>query len=177
MADLSFEAALGPELRRGDDPALWFDVLRRVADDVAGLDRALESPPRHVVLTIVRIRGGRLTAHPDDRPTLRLAWERDRGDAGWRFVGTNPRVQRHHGSYTATACLPGGTNGLGWAEAIVLWRPHLPALPAEAGLRRGGTPTDEHETGRQSYRYRREADGSWSFLGIHEGRDGRSNER
>jgi hypothetical protein len=157
MSDGEFDSWLAPELRGGDDPALWRDALCRVAEDVAGLDRDLETPPRHVLLSIVRIRGGKPGAHPDDRPTLRLAWERDRGDSGWRFAGAHPRTRSRHGSYTATLCLPAGTNALAWVEAVVLWRPHVPWAAPE-----------DHETGRQAYRYRREAGGSWSFLGIHE---------
>lgn len=157
MTPADFESRLEPELRAGDDRSLWRDVLCRVADDVAKLDRTLETPPRHVLLSAVRIRGGRPGAHPDDRPTLRLAWERDRGDETWSFAGPNPRTRSRHGAYTATVCLPGGTTGLAWVEAVVLWRPHLPWAPPE-----------DHETGRQSYRYRREADGSWCFLGVHE---------
>jgi hypothetical protein len=176
-AEASFEAVLGPELRSGDDRSLWIDVLRRVAFDVAGLERVLTAPPRHVVLAIVRIRAGRIGGHPDDRPTLRLAWERDRGDPGWRFAGTNPRVRSHHGCYTTTVCVPGGTIGLGWVEVVVLWRPHLPTFVEQTQARRGNAPAEDHETGRQSYRYRREADGSWRFLGVHEGRDERSSER
>src|SRR5262245_7414379 len=84
MSDGDFDSRLAPELRGGDDPALWHDALRRVAEDVAGLDRDLETPPRHVLLSVVRIRSGRPGAHPDDKPTLRLSWERDRGDADWR---------------------------------------------------------------------------------------------
>jgi hypothetical protein len=74
-------------------------------------------------------------------------------------------------------CLPGGTIGLGWVEAVVLWRPHLPSASSESAEHRRGAAHEEHETGRQAYRYRREPDGSWRFFGTHEGRDERSNER
>jgi hypothetical protein len=112
-----------------------------------------------VLLAVVRMRSGKPGAHPDDHPTLHLCWERDRGDPEWRFAGENPRTRSRHGGFTATICIPAGTNALGWVEAVVVWRPHLP----------WATP-DDHETGRQSYRYRREADGNWNFLGVREGR-------
>jgi len=145
---------LDPELRAGDDRDLWADAVLRVAADVEALDRRIETPPRHVVLTVARVRRHRPGTHPDDHATMHLAWERDRGESGWRFAGESVRVRRRRGSFTATLCLPAGTVSLAYVEALVLWRPHLPwALPSE------------HETGREVYRYRRDSEGRWAFLG------------
>lgn len=143
------------ELRGGDDRTLWEDLAPRVASDVAALDRRLESPPRHVTLSLARVPRHRGGVHPDEQATLHLAWERDRDGDRWRFAGAHPRVRSRHGWYTATVCLPAGTAGLAWVEALVLWRPRLPWAPPE-----------DHETGRQTYRYRRDADGSWRFVGV-----------
>lgn len=137
---------------------------------MARLD-AIPGPPRHVTLSLARVPRRGAGVHPDESATLRLSWERARGDDAWRFAGTRPRVRSRRGSFTATVCLPAGTNGLAWVDALVLWRPHLPwadeASDAPSRPARGG-PGD-HETGRQTYRYRREPDGSWRFLGAHEG--------
>jgi hypothetical protein len=114
-------------------------------------------PWEHVVLSVVRVRWHCLGTHPDAHATLHLSWERDRGDPAWRFLGEHPHLRRKHGSFSATLCLPAGTAGLAWVEALVLWRPHLP-----------GAPPSEHETGREVYRYRRDADGRWRFVGLSE---------
>ena len=155
-------ALFDDELRGGDDRALWEDVAARVAGDVAALDRLPEAPPRHVTLVLARVRRARDRArpgaHPDDHATLHLAWERDRGDATFRFAGRHPHVRSRHGAYSATVCVPAGTNRPAWVEALVLWRPRRPWGPPE-----------DHETGRQTYRYRRESDGSWRFLGTEDG--------
>jgi hypothetical protein len=164
-------ARFDDELRAGDDRALWEDVAARVADDAAGLDVRLESPPRHVTLALVRMRRRGAGVHADDDVTLRLAWERDRGAGTWTFAGARPHLRRRHGFYSATACLPAGTTGLAWVDVAVLWRPRAPwalqAAPDPRDRRPGGGRGD-HETGRQTYRYRREADGSWRFVGVHE---------
>ena len=153
-------ARFDDELRAGDDRALWEDVAARVAEDVAGLEARLESPPRHVTLALVRMRRRNAGVHPDDDVTLRLAWERDRGSDAWAFAGSQVHVRSRRGHYTVTACLPAGTTGLAWVDVLVLWRPHLPRGASAAG--------EDHETGRQTYRYRREADGRWRFVGVHE---------
>lgn len=158
-ADL--EDRLAPELRGGDDPGLWLDAARRAAADVAGLDARLESPPRHVVLTLTRVRRVNRGVHPDATATLSLSWERERGGA-WEFAGPTPRIRSGRGRFHATVCLPVGTNGLAWADVLVIWRPGAPWA-----RERDGGPRD-HETGRQTYRYRRESDGAWSFVGVNE---------
>jgi len=143
---------LDPELRGGDDRDLWFDVAARVAADVVALDAGPATPPRHVLLALARVPRHRAGVHPDERATLHLAWERSRGDAAWTFAGARPRVRSRHGSYTATVCIPAGTAGLAWVDAVVLWRPRLPWAPPE-----------DHETGRETYRYLRGPDGSWRY--------------
>lgn len=148
---------LAPELRAGDDRDLWTDAVLRVVSDVEALDARTETPPRHVVLTVARVRRHRPGTHPDDHATMQLAWERDRGDAEWRFAGEHARIRRRRGSFTAALCLPAGTVSLAYVEALVLWRPHLP-----------GAPPSEHETGREVYRYRRTSEGRWAFLGTTE---------
>ena len=151
---LDLPRRLAPELRAGDDADLWSDAALRVAADVASLDAALETPPRHVLLTLARVRRRRAGVHPDDHATMQLSWERDRGDPAWRAADEHAKVRRRKGSFTATLCLPAGTVSLAFVDALVLWRPHLP-----------GEQASEHETGREVYRYRRDSDGRWRFLG------------
>jgi hypothetical protein len=148
---------LRAEFHGGDDAELWALAARLVAADVVKLDAGLEPAPRHVLLTFARVRRERAGIHPDAHATFALSWGRARGGS-WQFVGEHPHVKRHRGSYWATVCLPAGTARLAFVDAVVLWRPHLPWAP----------PTDT-EMGRQSYRFRREPDGRWKFLGARDG--------
>lgn len=163
------------ELRAGDDRPLWEEVAVRAAEDAAGLDLRLETPPRQVTLFLARMRRHRGGVHPDHGATVQMAWVRQRGEAVWTYAGLRPHVRSRRGCFTASVCVPAGTVGLAWVEVVVLWRPHAPwaaqgaadgaAHGADRGGGRGATRGD-HETGRQTYRYRREADGSWCFLGV-----------
>ncbi len=146
-------ARLREEFHGGDDEELWALAARRAAADVERLFDA-ERSPRHVLLTIARVRGKNPGLHPDDHATFQLSWERSRGDAGWTFVGAHPRVQRRRGSYTATLCIPAGTVRLAYLDLVVLWRPRLPWAGPE-----------DTEMGRQVYRFRREPDSTWRLLG------------
>lgn len=150
-------ARLDEELRGGDDRRLWEDVAARAASDAAALDAGLPTPPRHVTLVLARVPRRPAGPHPDEEATVRLAWERGRDEPAWRFAGEHPHVRRRRGAYSATVCVPVGTNGLAWVDVLVLWRPRLPWAPPE-----------DHETGRMAYRYRRKADGSCGFLGTRE---------
>jgi hypothetical protein len=154
-------ALLSPELRGGDDRVLWGLVVRAVTADLAKLD-ALETPPRHLLVSFARVPGKRAGIHPDEQASLRLAWEKDRGETAWRFVGDSPHVKSRRGSYAASVCVPQGTTRLAYVEVVVLWRPHLPwAAPTET------------EMGRQAYRFQRDPDSTWRFLGQREMRSSR----
>ena len=99
------------EFHGGDDRELWSMVAHRVAADVAALDTALVTPPRHLLVVFARTRRDEAGAHPDDHPSFHLAWERDRGDEAWRFAGENPRTKRKRGHYVATVCVPADFSG------------------------------------------------------------------
>lgn len=146
-------ARLSPELRGGDDRALWDLVVRHVTADVARLD-ALDPAPRHLLLAFARVPGKHAGLHPDEHASMHLAWERDHGEPAWRFAGANPRVRRRRGSYTATVCVPQGTTRLAYADVVVLWRPRLPWAPPE-----------DTEMGRQTYRFGRDGEARWRFGG------------
>lgn len=150
-------ARLSPELRGGDDRELWEHVVRGVMADLAKL-ASLDPAPRHLFVTFARVPGKRAGLHPDEHASLRLTWERDRGEPAWRFAGENPHIKRQRGSYWATVCVPQGTNRLAYADVLILWRPRLPWAGPEAT-----------EMGRQSYRFRREGDMKWRFGGVQEG--------
>jgi hypothetical protein len=149
-------ARLAPELRGGDDRALWEVAVRTVMSDVAKL-AALDPAPRHLLVAFARVPGKRAGLHPDDQASLFMAWERDRDETAWRFVGSHPHVKRHRGSYTAAVCVPQGTTRLAYVDVVVLWRPHLPWAPPE-----------DTEMGRQAYRFRRDGDATWRFGGVRE---------
>lgn len=154
---------LSPELRGGDDRALWALAVRRVAADLDKLD-GLDPSPRHLLVSFARVPGKHAGVHPDDGASMSLSWEKDRGESAWRFAGAHPRVKRHRGSYAAAVCIPQGTSRLAFVDVVVLWRPHLPWAP----------PTDT-EMGRQSYRFTRGPDAAWRFAGVREsGQSGRS---
>jgi hypothetical protein len=150
-------ALLAPELRGGDDRALWELAVREVAIDVAKLDD-LDPAPRHLLVAFARVPGKRAGIHPDEQATLHLAWEKDRGEPAWRFAGEHPHVERRRGSYAATVCIPQGTTRLAYVDAVVLWRPRLPWAGPE-----------DTEMGRQSYRFARDAAAKWRFGGMREG--------
>ncbi|NDP42775.1 MAG: hypothetical protein GZ089_08685 [Aromatoleum sp.] len=150
-------ARIAPELRGGDDREMWQVAVRQVLADVEKLG-GLDPSPRHLLVAFARVPGKRAGLHPDEQATLFLAWERNRDDRGWRFAGTHPHVKRHRGSYTAAVCIPQGTTRLAYADVVVLWRPHLPWAPPE-----------DTEMGRQTYRFRRDADATWRFAGVREG--------
>ena len=149
-------ARLEPELRGGDDRALWALAVRTVMADVAQFDR-IDPVPRHLLIAFARVPGKRTGLHPDEQASLFLAWERDRDEPAWRFAGTHPHVKRHRGSYTAAVCVPQGTTRLAFADVVVLWRPHLPWAGPE-----------DTEMGRQTYRFRRDGDATWRFGGARE---------
>lgn len=149
-------ARLSPELRGGDDRALWQLVVRHVTADVRKLD-ALDPAPRHLLLAFARVPGKRAGLHPDDEASMHLAWERDHGEREWRFAGANPRVRRRRGAYAATVCVPQGTTRLAYADVVVLWRPRLPWAPPE-----------DTEMGRQTYRFGRDGEAKWRFGGVRE---------
>jgi len=149
-------ARLSPELRGGDDRALWELVVREVMTDVAKLER-LEPSPRRVLLAFARVPGKRAGLHPDEHASLFLAWEKDRDEAEWRFAGTHPHVERRRGAYAASVCVPQGSTRLAYADVVVLWRPRAPWAGPE-----------DTEMGRTSYRFRRDADSTWRFGGVRE---------
>ncbi len=142
-------AQLSPELRDGDDRALWQLVVRHVTSDVARLD-ALDPAPRHLLLAFARVPVKHAGLHPDEHASMHLAWERDHGAREWRFAGAHPRVRRRRGAYAATVCVPQGTTRLAYADVVVLWRPRLPWAPPE-----------DTEMGRQTYRFGRRPDHTW----------------
>jgi hypothetical protein len=146
-------ARLSAELRGGDDRELWELVVRRVTADLAHLD-ALEPAPRHLLVTFSRVPGKRAPSHPDEQASLAVSWERDRG-APWTAVGGHPHVKSRRGSYSASVCVPQGTNRLAFVDVLVLWRPRLPWAPPQ-----------DTEIGRQTYRFRRDADSHWHFAGV-----------
>jgi hypothetical protein len=160
------EERLVPELRGGDDRDLWTDAATRLAEEIAAFDTTLASPPRHVVLTLAKTRKHRPGIHPDQHAAFTLAWERDRGDAEWRFAGERAHVKRRRGVFDATLCLPAGTAQLAWHDALVLWRPTLPWAPQHDEGRDEHAPAVHHETGREYLRYRRDAQARWVFLGT-----------
>lgn len=149
-----FLARLAPELRGGDDPALWELAVRRVLEDVAKLPR-LEPAPRHLLLTFARVPAKHAGPHPDDGASMSLSWEKDRDDDAWRFAGAHPRVRSRRGSYSATVCVPQGSMRLAFADVVVLWRPRLPWAPPQ-----------DTEMGRQVYRFTRTPDAAWRFAGV-----------
>jgi hypothetical protein len=133
-------------LNGGDDLELWWLAAKHATTDVAALDPS----PRRVTLTFARVPRENSGAHPDDRATFSLSWEREKGSSDWRFVGEHPHLKRHRGTYSATICLPAGTTRLASVDAVMLWRPHRPWAP----------PTDT-EIGRQIYRFRRDPESRW----------------
>jgi hypothetical protein len=147
-------ARLSPELRGGDDRPLWALVVREVMADVAKLER-IEPAPRKLLVAFARVPGKRAGLHPDDQASLFLAWERERDESEWRFAGTHPHIERRRGTYAASVCVPQGTTRLAYADVVVLWRPRAPWAP----------PNDT-EMGRQTYRFRRDADSTWRFAGV-----------
>jgi len=149
-------ARLAPELRGGDDRALWELVVRETMSDVGKLDQ-IEPAPRHLLVAFARVPGKRAGLHPDEQASLFLAWERGRDEPEWRFVGTHPHVERRRGSYAASVCVPQGTTRLAYVDVVVLWRPRAPWAPPE-----------DTEMGRQIYRFRRDADSTWRFGGARE---------
>ena len=149
-------ARLSPELRGGDDRALWELAVREFMSDVAQFDQ-LDPSPRRLLVAFARVRGKHAGIHPDEHASLFLAWERGRDDAGWRFVGTHPHVERRRGTYAASVCVPQGTTRLAYVDVVVLWRPRAPWAGPE-----------DTEMGRQLYRFRRDADAKWRFGGVRE---------
>ncbi len=147
-------AKLAPEYRGGDDPALWELVVRETMNDVAKLD-ALEPAPRRLLVAFARVPGKRAGIHPDEHASLFVAWEKERDERSWRFVGTHPHVERRRGSFAASVCVPQGTTRLAYVDVVALWRPRAPWAPPE-----------DTEMGRQVYRFRREADATWRFGGV-----------
>lgn len=148
---------LSPELRGGDDRTLWELAVRHVAHDLATLDAALDTPPRHLLLALARVPGKRAGIHPDEQASLHFAWERDRGETKWSFAGAYPHRERRRGAYAATVCVPQGTTRLAYVDIVVLWRPRLPWAPPE-----------DTEMGRQLFRFRRDAGARWRFAGTRE---------
>ena len=149
-------ARLSPELRGGDDRSLWELVVREAMADLEKLGE-LDPAPRHLVVAFARVPAKRAGVHPDERATLHLAWEKDRGDAAWRFAGEHPHVKRHRLSFVATVCVPQATTRLALVDVVVLWRPRLPWAPPQ-----------DTEMGRQSYRFARGPDSTWRFAGTRE---------
>jgi hypothetical protein len=147
-------ARLSPELRGGDDRALWELVVREVMTDVGKLE-SLEPAPRHLLVAFARVPGKRAGIHPDEQASLFLAWERDRDESEWRFAGTHPHIERRRGSYAASVCVPQGTTRLAYVDVVVLWRPRAPWAQPE-----------DTEMGRQLYRFRRDGDSTWKFGGV-----------
>lgn len=154
------DSVLADELRRGDDAALWRGAALRAAEEIAGLDLRLEAPPRHVHLALAKPRRRTDGGHEDDSPVFAAWWERERGGAFAPVRGT-PRLRRRRGHFVATLLLPGGTEGLAWIDALMLWRPHLPWAPPDAA--------GSHEIGRSRQRWRRDADARWVFAGMDDG--------
>jgi hypothetical protein len=164
-------ARLSPELRGGDDRALWELAVRETMSDVAKLD-GIDPVPRRLLVAFARVPGKRAGIHPDEQASLFLAWERDRDESEWRFVGTHPHVERRRGSYAAAVCVPQGTTRLAYVDVVVLWRPRAPwasreTVPRTVSYGPGRCPQDT-EMGRQLYRFRRDADAKWRFGGVRE---------
>jgi hypothetical protein len=149
-------ARLSPELRGGDDRALWELAVREVMSDVSKFDQ-IDPVPRRLLVAFARVPGKRAGLHPDEQASLFLAWERGRDEPEWRFVGTHPHVERRRGSYAAAVCVPQGTTRLAYVDVVVLWRPRAPWAPPQ-----------DTEMGRQLYRFRRDADAKWRFGGVRE---------